>query len=82
MSHTHIGKIGTPSAFFGIAAVKPRRGDKMRSGDFRSSQFSAAGTVKNAGKAVSRRVEESVERTDKTLNRDSRYKKNAEKLVK
>lgn len=41
-----------------------------------------SGTVKKAGKAISKRVDESVERTDKTLNRDSRYKKNAESLVK
>ena len=41
-----------------------------------------SGTVKKAGKAVSKRVDEAVERTDKRLNQDSRYKKNAESLVK
>lgn len=41
-----------------------------------------SGTVKNAGKAVGKRVEEAKERTNKRLNQDSRYKKNAEKLVK
>ena len=41
-----------------------------------------SGTVKKAGKAVSKRVEDAKERTDHKLNRDSRYKKNAENLVK
>ena len=41
-----------------------------------------SGTVKNAGKAVGKRVDEAKERTNKRLNQDSRYKKNAENLVK
>ena len=40
------------------------------------------GEAKKLGKQLEKRVEESKERTDKTLNRDSRYKKNAEALVK
>ena len=41
-----------------------------------------SGTVKKAGKAVEKRVDEAKERTNKRLNQDSRYKKNAESLVK
>ncbi|MBR2904509.1 MAG: hypothetical protein IKC08_01290 [Lentisphaeria bacterium] len=41
-----------------------------------------SGSFKKAGKAVEKRVDEAKERTNKRLNQDSRYKKNAENLVK
>lgn len=38
--------------------------------------------INRLGKQAGKKWDEAVERTDKRLNQDSRYKKNAEKLVK